>query len=240
MSEGAVPVKSLHGLAKENNVEEMIKLLTSRENVNARDKLKRTPLHLACYFGSLEAARLLIEYGANVNALAQDNVRPLGFAVMKNHMDIVRLLLSNGAASGINAQFQKNDVSCLHIAAKNGSKEMVQLLLDNGSNPNLRAKGNKLASDETTDKEIIKLLEDAREKWNAEKRRKNNERRRAKHGIEKTEESDEDHTKVVLPESKRAKTEEEKVIPKKLDLKKLAFMLDEDDELCVCSIIRFH
>lgn len=49
----------------------------------------RTPLHLACYFGSLEAARLLIEYGANVNALAQDNVRPLGFAVMKNHMDIV-------------------------------------------------------------------------------------------------------------------------------------------------------
>lgn len=34
-------MKSLHGLAKENNVEEMIKLLTSRENVNARDKLKR-------------------------------------------------------------------------------------------------------------------------------------------------------------------------------------------------------
>lgn len=32
---------SLHGLAKENNVEEMIKLLTSRENINARDKLKR-------------------------------------------------------------------------------------------------------------------------------------------------------------------------------------------------------
>jgi len=31
---------------------------------------------------------------------------------------------------------------------------MVQLLLDNGSNPNLRAKGNKLASDETTDKEV--------------------------------------------------------------------------------------
>ena len=45
---------------------------------------------------------------------------------------------------------------------------------------------------------------------------------------------------MVLPESKRAKTEEEKVIPKKLDLKKLAFMLDEDDELYVCSIIRFH
>ena len=52
----------------------------------------RTPLHLACYFGSLEAARLLIEYGANVNALAQDNVRPLGFAVMKNRIEIVAKL----------------------------------------------------------------------------------------------------------------------------------------------------
>ena len=61
-----------------------------------------------------------------------------------------------------------------------------------------------------------------------------------KHGIEKTEESDEDHTKVVLPEPKRVKTDEEKAIPKKLDLKKLAFMLDEDDESGVCSINRFR
>ena len=49
---------------------------------------------MACYFGSLDAARLLIQYGANVNALAQDNVRPLGFAVMKNHIDIVMFLSS--------------------------------------------------------------------------------------------------------------------------------------------------
>ena len=121
---------------------------------------------MACYFGSLDAARLLIQYGANVNALAQDNVRPLGFAVMKNHIDIVvvidlnlipqvRLLLSNGAASGINASFQKNDVSCLHIAAKNGNKEMVELLLQNGSNPNQRSKGNKLASDETDNEDVM-------------------------------------------------------------------------------------
>ncbi len=121
---------------------------------------------MACYFGSLDAARLLIQYGANVNALAQDNVRPLGFAVMKNHIDIVmfltsililqvRLLLSNGAVSGINAVFQKNDISCLHIAAKNGNTEMVKLLLENGSNPNQRSKGNKLASDETDNEEVL-------------------------------------------------------------------------------------
>ena len=92
--------KSLHGLARENNVQEMVRLLSSRENLNAKDKYKRwvgmerfsyrTPLHIACFAGSLDAARLLVESGANVNAIALDDLRPLGFAVMKNHLDIVR------------------------------------------------------------------------------------------------------------------------------------------------------
>ena len=51
--------------------------------------MNRTPLHLACYFGSVDAVRLLIESGANVNAMASDNVRPLAFAIMKNQPEIV-------------------------------------------------------------------------------------------------------------------------------------------------------
>lgn len=51
----------------------------------------RTPLHLACYAGSLDAARLLIESGADVNAIGMDSVTPLAFAVMKNHIEIVLL-----------------------------------------------------------------------------------------------------------------------------------------------------
>lgn len=36
---------SLHGLAKVNDVEGMIRLLGSRENLNAKDKLKRYNLY---------------------------------------------------------------------------------------------------------------------------------------------------------------------------------------------------
>ena len=115
---------------------------------------RRTPLHLACFAGSLDAARLLIESGANVNAIALNGVRPLGFAVLQNHIDIVRLLLSNGAVSGINAIFQKSGTTCLHIAVKNGNIEMVRLLLDMGSNPNLKAKNNKKPIEETTNEEV--------------------------------------------------------------------------------------
>lgn len=41
MNSGEKEYFSLHGHARNNNVEEMIKLLNSRENVNAKDKLHR-------------------------------------------------------------------------------------------------------------------------------------------------------------------------------------------------------
>ena len=41
MDNGEKKYHSLHGHARNNNVEEMIKLLNSRENVNAKDKLYR-------------------------------------------------------------------------------------------------------------------------------------------------------------------------------------------------------
>ena len=62
--------------------------------------------------------------------------------------------MANGAASGINATFQKNCITCLHVAAKNGLKEMVQLLIQNRCNPNIQAKGGVLAADEAKDEEV--------------------------------------------------------------------------------------
>ena len=70
----------------------------------------------------------------------------------------MKLLLANGAASGISATFQKNGITCLHMAAKNGSKEMVQLLIQNRCNPNIRSKGGILAADEAKSDEVQLLL----------------------------------------------------------------------------------
>lgn len=129
----------------------------------------RTPLHLACYAGSLDAARLLIESGADVNAIGMDSVRPLAFAVMKNHIEIVllflfgihievRLLLTNGAVSGINAKFNKDSTTCLLVAAKNNNKDMVKLLLDMGSNPNLSNKQGQRPIDVCNDEDVFPFL----------------------------------------------------------------------------------
>jgi ankyrin repeat protein len=57
-------------------------------------------LHLAIFGGSEEAVRLLIEHGADVDALATSDiakVRPLGTAAFAGRPDLEKLLLDAGA-----------------------------------------------------------------------------------------------------------------------------------------------
>jgi ankyrin repeat protein len=59
-----------------------------------------TPLHLAIYGGSEEAVRLLLERGADPNALATAEiarVRPLGTARFVGRPDLEEILLAAGA-----------------------------------------------------------------------------------------------------------------------------------------------
>jgi ankyrin repeat protein len=59
-----------------------------------------TALHLAIFGGSEEAVRLLLEHGADVDALATSDiarVRPLGTAAFVGRPDLEKLLLEAGA-----------------------------------------------------------------------------------------------------------------------------------------------
>ena len=58
-----------------------------------------TPLHLAAFFGRLEAAHALIELGANVHAVSRNAMSntPLHAATAGRHSDVALLLLDNGA-----------------------------------------------------------------------------------------------------------------------------------------------
>jgi ankyrin repeat protein len=56
-----------------------------------------TPLHMACNRGECASAQLLIEAGADVDALTDMGMRPLHSAVYKDSFEIVEMLLSAGA-----------------------------------------------------------------------------------------------------------------------------------------------
>lgn len=74
--------------------EEAKALIRAGANVNARDRIGYTPLHLC---SGAELAKMLIEAGADVNARADDGATPLIAAASDNRREVVRVLLEAGA-----------------------------------------------------------------------------------------------------------------------------------------------
>jgi ankyrin repeat protein len=95
-----------------------------------------TPLHLAAFFDHPAGVRLLLERGADVEAVARNPmlVRPLHSAVAGegHRLEIARLLLEHGADP--NAK-QQADFTPMHAAVQNDDVELQQLLIDHGAEP---------------------------------------------------------------------------------------------------------
>jgi uncharacterized protein len=93
-----------------------------------------TPLHLAAFFGRTEAARLLVERGADVDARGRGFMTgtPLNSAAAGSHIEIARLLLESGAEPDAR---QEGGFTALHAAAQQGNAELTRLLLEAGSDP---------------------------------------------------------------------------------------------------------
>lgn len=83
-------------LRGETNIGTMFDMATIRKHARIDLFSGGSPLHLACYQGFPEITKSLILSGADVNLLATGNT-PLCLAVGETHLDIVRILLSNGA-----------------------------------------------------------------------------------------------------------------------------------------------
>jgi ankyrin repeat protein len=94
-----------------------------------------TALHLAVFAGQEEAARLLIEHGADVDALATSEiarVAPLGTAAFVRSAPLAALLLDAGA--DVN-RAGAGGFTALHSAAQSDDEELVRLLLARGADP---------------------------------------------------------------------------------------------------------
>jgi uncharacterized protein len=92
-----------------------------------------TALHLAVFAEEEESARLLIDKGADVDALATSSiakVRPLGTAAFVRSVPLARLLLDAGA--DVNGQGE-GGFTALDSARQSGDEELIRLLLERGA-----------------------------------------------------------------------------------------------------------
>jgi uncharacterized protein len=94
------------------------------------------PLGLASFFGHAEAARLLVERGAEINSASRNDFRvmPLHSAVAEKdpetRYEIAKLLLEHGADP--NAR-QQDDYTPLMAADQQGDLRLRELLVEHGA-----------------------------------------------------------------------------------------------------------
>lgn len=94
---------SLYWAAAKNNtpILEILLQAISRcgASVDIEDILVgRTPLHIAAALGNLEAVKLLINYGAEINYQDTWGWTPFNLAVVGKHREVINYLIANGAS----------------------------------------------------------------------------------------------------------------------------------------------
>lgn len=94
------------------------------------DKYKETDLHRVAFRGHKDLVMLLLEKGADVNALNENHETALHHAAAQGHLGVVELLLVKGAELHI---VNKDGRMAHHNAAASGYTEVLELLCSRGA-----------------------------------------------------------------------------------------------------------
>ena len=98
------------------------------------DQRDGTALHHAAIHGYAGLAKLLLDHGADVNAMGYENnhemTPPVVLAAWEGGMEALRLLLENGADPNSRSS---NGVTPLSTAIRHGKKDRVELLKQFGA-----------------------------------------------------------------------------------------------------------
>lgn len=125
-------------LGRTNRLRELLEEDPSLANAFGDDGFH--PLGLACFFGHVDAARLLLENGADVNMLSRNEhiqtaaIHAAAAAEGKDEAtryELVKLALDHGADP--NLRQGRDEFRAIDAARQNGDRRIEELLLEHGA-----------------------------------------------------------------------------------------------------------
>ncbi|UCE24639.1 MAG: ankyrin repeat domain-containing protein [Candidatus Zixiibacteriota bacterium] len=109
-------------------------MLAAGADPNARDQWQMTPLHRAARTECFDLVRLLVDHGANTNAVNDNGTTPFLRSVIGGKADFVELML--GAGGDPNIKESHEQTNSLHTAVIKGQKDIVEMILPHMSDIN--------------------------------------------------------------------------------------------------------
>lgn len=125
--------RAIHYAAAHANPSLTKLLIKAGANVNAKDKLERTPLHCAITASSLGVIKTLLSAGCNINVQDEEGDTLLHSAITRQQDRVLSLLLDHSADPTLTNKLGYN---ALHYATANAFTSAVEILLRKITLPN--------------------------------------------------------------------------------------------------------
>lgn len=124
----------------------MVMLNDNPDLANTENNDGLTPLGFAAHYGQVETVNLLLDFGADVNAVSHSMIQfiPSNTALHaaiagERNLEVIKLLLSHQAGTNI---FDSNGHTCLHTAAFHEDNiEIIDTLIEFGADVNACLEG---------------------------------------------------------------------------------------------------
>ncbi|XP_064423627.1 caskin-2 isoform X2 [Latimeria chalumnae] len=138
-------MRPLHYAAWQGKAEIVRLLLRAGASVNMASQDGQIPLHLSAQYGHYEVSEMLLQHQSNPCMVNKGRKTPLDLACEFGRLKVAQLLLnSNMCVALLEGQTKDsrddNFTTPLHLAAKNGHKEIIRLLLKAGIDINKKTK----------------------------------------------------------------------------------------------------
>uniref|UniRef100_A0A8C6KKV5 CASK interacting protein 2 n=1 Tax=Nothobranchius furzeri TaxID=105023 RepID=A0A8C6KKV5_NOTFU len=140
LSQGMRP---LHYAAWQGKSDSALLLLRAGASANSPSCDGQIPLHLSAQYGHYEVSEMLLQHQSNPCLLSKSKKTPLDLACEFGRVKVCELLLNSNMVTGLlegGRKDSQDSTTPLHLAARNGHKDIIKLLLKAGVDINKATK----------------------------------------------------------------------------------------------------